>query len=100
MLETADYRALTELNSTNLIARAIIEKPDALLLDLWMPFLPGDELTTRIRQTPELAHLPIIIFSAALGGKEKAVKAGADYFVSKPFDMEELVGTIQMALQK
>lgn len=100
MLEIADYHALTEVDSTKLISRAIHEKPDVLLLDLWMPFLPGDELAIAIRHAPEIAHLPIIIFSAALNGREKAVKAGADYFISKPFNMNELLNTIQAALNK
>jgi CheY-like chemotaxis protein len=91
MLEAGNYEAVTEPDSTRLISRAIKEKPDVLLLDLWMPFLPGDELARAIRNTPEIAHLPIIIFSAAIDGKEKAVRAKADYFVSKPFDMDVLL---------
>lgn len=100
MLEMADYRVLTEVNSTNVISRAISEKPDALLLDLWMPFLPGDELAAAIRSTPELAHLPIIIFSAAIQGKAKAAKAGVNYFVSKPFDLDELLDTVHKAMNQ
>jgi CheY-like chemotaxis protein len=100
MLEASEYIAITESDSTRLINRAIQEKPDVLLLDLWMPFLPGDELALAIRNTPEIAHLPIIIFSAAVNGKEKAVRAKANYFISKPFDMDVLLDTVHTALTK
>jgi CheY-like chemotaxis protein len=100
MLEAGNYEAVTEPDSTRLISRAIKEKPDVLLLDLWMPFLPGDELARAIRNTPEIAHLPIIIFSAAIDGKEKAVRAKADYFVSKPFDMDVLLSVVDSAIKR
>lgn len=100
MLEIGGYEPLTEIDSTLFISRALQESPGVLLLDLWMPFLPGDQLAIAIRGTPGLAHLPIIIFSAALDAKDKAIQAGADYFISKPFDMDELLETVHLASGK
>ncbi|RYY18854.1 MAG: response regulator [Sphingobacteriaceae bacterium] len=98
ILETYGYQPVTEISSTRLIALALLEKPDVILLDLWMPFLSGDELAIAIRHTPGLAHLPIIIFSAALNVRESSIRAGANYFISKPFDVEVLLATIVSAL--
>ncbi|MVN22964.1 response regulator [Mucilaginibacter arboris] len=80
--------------------KALHEMPDVLLLDLWMPVLPGDELAIAICATPELAHLLIIIFSAAVNVRDQAIRAGADYFISKPFDPDELLRIVEAALEK
>ena len=100
LLEIEDFEVSTQVNSGHLIEQAIQEQPDLLLLDLWMPFLPGDQLARNIRNTPELAHIPIIIFSAAPDGKTKAEAAGADGFIAKPFDGNNLVKLIQSILQQ
>ncbi|RYE23084.1 MAG: response regulator [Sphingobacteriaceae bacterium] len=98
ILETYGYHPITEISSTRLIALALLEKPDLILLDLWMPFLSGEELTVAIRHTPGIAHLPIIIFSAALDVRESSIRAGANYFLGKPFDVDVLLATIIAAL--
>ena len=100
ILEEEGYRVLTETGSFHLVERAISERPDLLLLDLWMPLLPGDELARQIRSTPELTGIPIVIFSATGEGKQRAMQAGADCFVTKPFDIDELLTTIDHCLHR
>ena len=100
ILEEEGYQVCLETGSFHLLERAIAEKPDLLLLDLWMPLLPGDELARQIRLTPELAGLRIVIFSATRDGKQRAMQAGADCFVTKPFDINELLTTINNCLHR
>jgi putative two-component system response regulator len=66
--------------------------PDVILLDVMMPGMTGFEVCERIRNDPQIAEIPIIVLTA-LDDRESlltALKAGADDFISKPFDRYEL----------
>src|SRR5574339_34447 len=66
--------------------------PDVILLDIMMPGMTGFEVCERIRNDPQVAEIPIIILTA-LDDREAlltGLKAGADDFISKPFDRFEL----------
>src|SRR5688500_294065 len=65
---------------------------DLVLLDIVMPGIDGYEVCRRIRTAPETAFLPVVMITAS-GHQEKtrAIEAGADDFVSKPFDQSELL---------
>lgn len=97
LLEDAGFQVVAQINSNKVISQAIEEKPDVMLIDIWMP-LPGNELTKQIKKTPELAHIPVILFSAAIDGKIVAKEAGADYFIEKPFDVLNLATIINSVL--
>lgn len=99
MLEIEGYTVFTESNSTNLIKEIGQTLPDLLLMDLWMPVLSGDQLLKTIRGTKELEHLPVIILSASVDGNEIAANAGANGFIAKPFDMDDVSLKIQKILQ-
>lgn len=99
MLDIEGYTVFTESNSTNLMKGINENKPDLLLMDLWMPVLSGDQLLRTIRSTKELADLPVIILSASVDGNEIADNAGANGFIAKPFDMDAVSIQIQNILQ-
>lgn len=98
MLEMEGFSVFTENNSTNLLKEVANVRPDLLLMDLWMPVLSGDQLLKTIRITPEFQKLPVIIFSASVDGKHIAKDAGADDFIAKPFDMDNVANTIRKVL--
>lgn len=95
LLESEGFDVITEINSTNLIKELKTQTPDLLLLDLWMPVLSGDQILKIIRTTDEYEKLPVIVFSASVDGSTIAENAGANAFVPKPFDMDDLVSKIR-----
>ncbi|WP_316797701.1 response regulator [Pedobacter frigidisoli] len=95
ILEDTGYTIIPEKNSLNIKHLIENQSPDLILLDLWMPVLSGDQVLRTLRKNPETMHLPVIVISASREGKQIAAEAGASAFISKPFDFDELIGTIK-----
>lgn len=75
-------------------------RPDVLLLDQDMPGMSGVTLLRKLRGSPKLYDLPVIMFTAMSGVEDEAqaIYAGAQDFVRKPFDPRTLTGRIQRVL--
>src|SRR5574342_935065 len=92
ILEGEGYELEMAENGFQAIEKARKLLPDVILLDVMMPGMTGFEVCQRIRNDPQIAEIPIIILTA-LDDRESllnALKAGADDFISKPFDRYEL----------
>ena len=92
VLEGEGYELEMAENGFQAIEMARKLLPDVILLDVMMPGMTGFEVCQRIRSDPQIAEIPIIILTA-LDDRESllnALKAGADDFISKPFDRYEL----------
>jgi CheY-like chemotaxis protein len=76
--------------------------PQLLCLDVVMPGLDGVELTAKLKATPSLAHIPILIVSASAQRRdfELAQGAGADGYLTKPFDPDELLAEVRRLIQR
>jgi putative two-component system response regulator len=92
ILEGEGYQLEMAENGPQAIEKAKELLPDVILLDVMMPGMTGFEVCQRIRNDPQIAEIPIIVLTA-LDDRESlltALKAGADDFISKPFDRYEL----------
>ncbi|MBI4350870.1 MAG: response regulator [Elusimicrobia bacterium] len=93
LLRPHGYETLTALNGREALA-VLAEKPvDLVLLDINMPVMNGHEVCKKIKSDPQLAHIPVIMITS-LDSKEnkmKGMEAGAEEFLSKPFDQAELL---------
>jgi len=92
VLEGEGYQLEMAENGLQAIEKAKKLLPDVILLDVMMPGMTGFEVCQRIRSDPQIAEIPIIVLTA-LDDRESlltALKAGADDFISKPFDRYEL----------
>lgn len=98
ILEDTGHNIIAEMNSINIPSLIDKEIPDLLILDLWMPVVSGDQLLKMIRNHPKLSGIPVIIISASRDGEEIANKAGASAFLSKPFDINDLLSTVEAHL--
>lgn len=95
VLSPRGYRVLTASSGEEALAMLPTAGADLVLLDIVMPGLDGYEVCRRIRATEEFAYLPVVMITAS-GEQEKvrAIEAGADDFVSKPFDQGELLARV------
>ena len=81
------------------VRSAEAERPDLILMDIQPPVLDGYEATRRIKQNPELRHIPIVVDLYALSGDAaKAIAAGSDAYVAKPFSPRQPLATIRKFL--
>ena len=90
ILNDAGFNVIPVTSSLSVVDTVNKVKPDIILLDLWMPDLSGEELTKKLKSDPQTASIPIILVSASRDTEQIAVKAGANDFIKKPFDIDEL----------
>jgi two-component system cell cycle response regulator DivK len=79
---------------------AYTERPDLIFMDLMMPGIDGFELARKIKSTPELSHIPIMVLTA-YGDPEierKAKEAGCDGFLHKPADIRQIQAVLRQFL--
>lgn len=98
-LESVGYRVLTEGEARSALDTIEREMPDLILLDIMLPDVDGYELCKRIR---EFASVPIIMLTAKGEDidKVKGLKLGADDYVTKPFNIQELLARIEAVLRR
>jgi DNA-binding response OmpR family regulator len=69
--------------------------PDLLLLDIWMSGWNGRDICSFLKSQEVTQHFPVILISANRDTEKIAKDAGADDFIAKPFDLDELVEKIE-----
>ena len=94
VLEFKGYQVLTSAHAENL--SSISEKePDLLLIDLWMSGVDGSDICRQLKDNIQTKHIPVIIISANANVKELSYTCKADGYISKPFEIDELLSTVQ-----
>ncbi|WP_073401552.1 ATP-binding response regulator [Bacteroides luti] len=93
LLTNEKYNVVTAMNGTQALKMVESELPDLILLDVMMPDISGFEVARQLKDNPAFAQIPII-FLTALNSTADIVKGfqmGANDFISKPFNKEELI---------
>ncbi len=68
--------------------------PDLILIDYWLPKKNGGEIIKELREDSKTKHVPVLVISASHNIKEIIQEAGADGFLEKPFNMDDLISTV------
>ncbi|QHG19010.1 MULTISPECIES: hybrid sensor histidine kinase/response regulator [unclassified Nostoc] len=100
ILESEGYEI--DLASDGIKALRQVEKspPDLILLDVMMPGMDGYEVTRRIRNNPAISYIPILLITAFHESSVvEGLDAGADDFIRKPFDTDELLARVRSLLR-
>jgi len=97
LLVNAGYELIEAESGEEAITAVTTRRPDLILMDIQLPVIDGYEATRRIRSNPELKSVPIIaVTSYALAGDEaKALAAGCNAYVTKPFSPRALLAKVQ-----
>ena len=98
ILGSAHFRVISAVTGEEGIALAATQSPDVIILDLSLPDLDGIQVCELIR---EWSKTPIIVLSVRDGERDKvlALDKGADDYLTKPFNIEELLARIRVALR-
>ena len=96
------YECIPAMNGKIAFELAKKNAPDLIITDLMMPEMSGEELAGSIRDTDHLSHIPILVLSAKSRTLDKVelYKIGADNYLQKPFDMEELQVIVSNLLEQ
>jgi CheY-like chemotaxis protein len=94
VLRDAGYQVAIVSDQKGLEAQLSSKLPDAMLVDIFVGSLDGREICRAIKANPQTQHIPVILMSADTQIHEKSESAGADNYIEKPFDIDDLVNLI------
>ena len=99
-LESEGFSVITARDGVEALDQARAGQPDLVLLDLMLPRLPGERVCQELRADPRTRTVPIVVLSARIGEAERlrALAAGADAFIAKPYDLDRLLAEIRTRL--
>ena len=97
-----EYQILEARNGQDGINVALKEEPDLILCDVMMPVKDGYETCREIKNDPKMAQTPVVMLTAKVGSEDviTGIEAGADDYITKPFDVEILRSKINSLMKK
>jgi two-component system alkaline phosphatase synthesis response regulator PhoP len=101
-LEMEGYNVLVSYNGEDALNQARKENPDLILLDLMLPKLDGYKVCRLLKFDERYKHIPILMLTAKTQQKDKLMgqETGADEYITKPFEIDELMKKIKTYLNK
>lgn len=96
ILAAAGIQYVEAIDGEQALIQLSRRRPDLVLMDLSLPGIDGWEVTRRIRRDPDLATLPVLAVSAHAmsGDRERALAAGCDDYLTKPYRPADLIAAI------
>lgn len=101
-LDLSNYFTIDAFDGADGLAKAKEQKPDLIISDIMMPKLDGYGLLRELQKNPETASIPFLFLTAKNDHMDlrKGMNLGADDFITKPYDIEELLSAIEVRLEK
>jgi len=100
ILEEQGWEVHTFTDCNNIVEKVSSVNPAVILMDNWIPDAGGIIATQTLKKSDELKHIPVIYFSANSDIQLLAEHAGAETYLAKPFDLEDLEQIINTVLVK
>ncbi len=97
LLTSVGYEIIEAEDGEQAIIVAAVRRPDLILMDIQMPILDGYDATRRIKADPTLRAIPIIVVTsyALSGDEERALAAGCDAYIAKPYSPRQLLARVR-----
>lgn len=94
ILDEAGYRVISAIEGKEALGLTKKEKPDLILLDILMSGMNGKEFKESLKEIKGANEIPIIVISANAKTEEISKEIGAVDFITKPFEIDEVLGKI------
>ena len=96
-LFTSSYKIELANNGEDGLKKAIKNQPDIIISDIKMPIISGAEMCEKLKRNITTSHIPIILLTALSSEEDKVAgyKAGADAYITKPFNSQTLVARVE-----
>jgi len=100
VLEARGFSVESAASGMEALAAIDRRRPDVIILDIMMPGMTGAEVLDRVKASPRLASIPVIMLTAKEGDEDllASYRAGADYYVTKPLVVEQLLNGLALVL--
>ncbi len=98
ILEEQGWKVFAYTDCNDITQKVSDAQPDVILMDNWIPDDGGIIATQTLKKNPDLKHIPVVYFSANSDIELLANHAGAQIYLAKPFDLEELENVINKVL--
>jgi len=101
-LEIEGYEVIEALDGNEALDKARSENPDLIILDIMLPIIDGYEVARKLKYDDKYKHIPILMLTALTQKREQemGLEAGADFYMTKPFDQDALNNKIKELLSK
>lgn len=100
VLTQQGWEVFTYTDCNEIVERIAEVMPDVILMDNWIPDTGGIVATQTLKNADQLKHIPVVYFSANSDIQLLAQHAGAETYLAKPFDLDELEKVIDRVLAK
>ena len=99
-LVAGGFEVITAHDGEEALAKAAAERPDVIVLDVVLPKLNGFQVCRTLKRSAESGHIPVILLTGKRQPADRfwGLRQGADEYITKPFQPEALVGSIQRFL--
>lgn len=99
-MKAAGFETVTATDGLSAIEAVTQQCPDAIVMDVRMPRMDGLTALATLQLESNTQRIPVVMLSASLVDKDRALDAGATYFLSKPYNGRQLVETVRTAIEE
>jgi len=99
ILTNSGFEVIVRNNCENVVETVAAARPDVILMDNWLPDTGGVRATKLLKASEATSHIPVIFFSANNQTETFSHEAGADFYIQKPFNIEDLVHSVSKVIK-